>query len=82
MPCKDPNTRSPGRILHGNAIDPSRAWQAMMAGEKPGGHGESCVAVGALDMAIWDAVAKHLHFCYRGPRHIEHGEANSPSAVA
>ena len=30
----------------------------MMAGEKPGGHGERCVAVGALDMAIWDAAAK------------------------
>ena len=42
----------------GVAIDPSRALQAMMAGEKPGGHGERCVAVGALDMAIWDAVAK------------------------
>jgi D(-)-tartrate dehydratase len=42
----------------GVAIDPSRAWQTMMAGEKPGGHGERCVAVGALDMAIWDAVAK------------------------
>jgi D(-)-tartrate dehydratase len=30
----------------------------MMSGEKPGGHGERCVAVGALDMALWDAVAK------------------------
>jgi L-alanine-DL-glutamate epimerase-like enolase superfamily enzyme len=30
----------------------------MMAGEKPGGHGERCVAVGALDMAIWDLAAK------------------------
>ena len=30
----------------------------MMAGEKPGGHGERCVAVGTLDMAIWDAAAK------------------------
>ena len=25
---------------------------------EPGGHGERCVAVGALDMAIWDAAAK------------------------
>jgi D(-)-tartrate dehydratase len=25
---------------------------------KPGGHGERCVAVGALDMALWDAAAK------------------------
>jgi L-alanine-DL-glutamate epimerase-like enolase superfamily enzyme len=38
--------------------DPDRAWAAMMAGEKPGGHGERSVAVGALDMAIWDAAAK------------------------
>ena len=30
----------------------------MMAGEKPGGHGERSVAVGAIDMALWDAVAK------------------------
>jgi L-alanine-DL-glutamate epimerase-like enolase superfamily enzyme len=30
----------------------------MMASEKPGGHGERCVAVGALDMALWDAAAK------------------------
>jgi L-alanine-DL-glutamate epimerase-like enolase superfamily enzyme len=29
-----------------------------MTNEKPGGHGERSVAVGILDMAIWDAVAK------------------------
>ncbi len=29
-----------------------------MTGEKPGGHGERSVAVGTLDMAVWDAVAK------------------------
>ncbi|USI71556.1 enolase C-terminal domain-like protein [Sphingomonas morindae] len=39
-------------------LDPMRAWSAMMRGEKPGGHGERCVAVGTLDMAIWDAAAK------------------------
>ena len=42
----------------GTNIDPFRAWQAMMVGEKPGGHGERCVAVGTLDMALWDAAAK------------------------
>jgi L-alanine-DL-glutamate epimerase-like enolase superfamily enzyme len=42
----------------GANLDPFRAWDAMMAGEKPGGHGERCVAVGTLDMAIWDAAAK------------------------
>ncbi len=39
-------------------IDPAKAWTAMMRNEKPGGHGERSVAVGVLDMAIWDAVAK------------------------
>jgi D(-)-tartrate dehydratase len=42
----------------GNNLDPFRAWKIMMTGEKPGGHGERCVAVGALDMALWDAAAK------------------------
>lgn len=39
-------------------IDPAKAWTAMMQNEKPGGHGERSVAVGVLDMAIWDALAK------------------------
>jgi D(-)-tartrate dehydratase len=42
----------------GANLDPFRAWKVMMTGEKPGGHGERCVAVGALDMALWDAAAK------------------------
>lgn len=42
----------------GRNLDPFRAWTVMMAGEKRGGHGERCVAVGALDMALWDAAAK------------------------
>jgi L-alanine-DL-glutamate epimerase-like enolase superfamily enzyme len=42
----------------GTNLDPFRAWETMMRGEKPGGHGERCVAVGTLDMAIWDAAAK------------------------
>lgn len=39
-------------------IDPHKAWTVMMSNEKPGGHGERSVAVGVLDMALWDAVAK------------------------
>lgn len=39
-------------------LDPARAWAAMMRNEKPGGHGERCVAVGAVDMALWDIAAK------------------------
>ena len=42
----------------GEALDPDRVWAAMMRNEKPGGHGERSVAVGTIDMAIWDAVAK------------------------
>ena len=42
---------------HGN-LDPARIWARMMINEKPGGHGERSVAVGTLDMAVWDAVAK------------------------
>jgi len=42
----------------GTNLDPFRAWKVMMTGEKPGGHGERCVAVGTLDMALWDAAAK------------------------
>lgn len=30
----------------GKNLDPFRAWTVMMTGEKPGGHGERCVAVG------------------------------------
>lgn len=39
-------------------IDPAKAWAQMMRNEKPGGHGERSVAVGVLDMALWDALAK------------------------
>ena len=39
-------------------IDPHRAWSALMSNEKPGGHGERSVAVGTLDMALWDMRAK------------------------
>ncbi|MFN7087194.1 MAG: mandelate racemase/muconate lactonizing enzyme family protein [Burkholderiales bacterium] len=42
----------------GTNLDPHRIWACMMANEKPGGHGERSVAVGVLDMAVWDAVAK------------------------
>jgi D(-)-tartrate dehydratase len=42
----------------GSNLDPDRVWAAMMKNEKPGGHGERSVAVGTLDMAVWDAVAK------------------------
>lgn len=42
----------------GTNLDPHKIWAVMMTNEKPGGHGERSVAVGAVDMAVWDAVAK------------------------
>jgi L-alanine-DL-glutamate epimerase-like enolase superfamily enzyme len=42
----------------GANLDPDRVWDTMMSNEKPGGHGERSVAVGTIDMAIWDATAK------------------------
>src|SRR5262249_52647561 len=39
-------------------IDPFAVGKAFMANEKPGGHGDRAHAAGALDMAVWDAVAK------------------------
>lgn len=50
----------PGSLLeeNGSNLDPIRIWNRMMTNEKPGGHGERSVAVGTVDMAVWDAVAK------------------------
>jgi L-alanine-DL-glutamate epimerase-like enolase superfamily enzyme len=44
-------------VTHDN-LDPFAVWSTLMANEKPGGHGERSVAVGTIDMALWDAVAK------------------------
>ncbi len=51
---------SPQEILDNTCenFDPARIWQVVMRNEKPGGHGERSVAVGVLDMAVWDATAK------------------------
>src|SRR6516165_3324686 len=50
----------PNKLLNeaGDNLDPDKVWAAMMSNEKPGGHGERSVAVGTIDMAVWDAVAK------------------------
>lgn len=50
----------PESLLNGKGdnLDPHKIWDVMMSNEKPGGHGERSVAVGTLDMAIWDATAK------------------------
>ncbi len=46
-------------LVHADGgLEPAGAWAAMMRNEKPGGHGDRSVAVGVLDMALWDAAAK------------------------
>lgn len=42
----------------GDNLDPAHVWDVLLRNEKPGGHGERSVAVGVVDMAVWDAVAK------------------------
>jgi L-alanine-DL-glutamate epimerase-like enolase superfamily enzyme len=50
---------APECLLDGDgSLDPFAVHRVLMANEKPGGHGERSVAVGTLDMAIWDALAK------------------------
>ena len=52
---------APSRSLindDGSNLDPFKIWEILMQNEKPGGHGERSVAVGTVDMAVWDAVAK------------------------
>ena len=53
-------TAKPQQLLDdtGENLDPPRIWELLMRNEKPGGHGERSVAVGVLDMAVWDATAK------------------------
>ncbi len=46
------------RTDDGTNVDPAKAWDIMMRNEKPGGHGERSVAVGVLDMALFDLAAK------------------------
>ncbi|MEB3366700.1 mandelate racemase/muconate lactonizing enzyme family protein [Saccharopolyspora mangrovi] len=39
-------------------LEPTRAWDFLMNNEKPGGHGERSVAVGVIDMALFDLASK------------------------
>lgn len=54
------NSADPRQIVDetGDNLDPFSIWDVLMRNEKPGGHGERSVAVGVIDMAVWDAVAK------------------------
>jgi L-alanine-DL-glutamate epimerase-like enolase superfamily enzyme len=39
-------------------IDPEKVLACMMQREKPGGHTERSIAVGTIEVAVWDALAK------------------------
>jgi L-alanine-DL-glutamate epimerase-like enolase superfamily enzyme len=40
------------------AFDPDRVVRTLLRDEKPGGHGDRCAAVAALELAVWDLNAK------------------------
>ena len=42
----------------GSNFDPGKIFACMMRREKAGGHSERSIAIGTIEVAIWDAVAK------------------------
>jgi len=62
----------------GENLDPDRVWACMMTNEKPGGHGDRSVAVGTIDMAVWDATAKMAGKPLFGLLAERHGIAADP----
>jgi L-alanine-DL-glutamate epimerase-like enolase superfamily enzyme len=42
----------------GGNLDPARIFAQMMRREKAGGHSERSIAIGTIEVAVWDAVAK------------------------
>lgn len=62
-------------------IDPERALACMMQREKPGGHTERSIAVGTIEVAIWDALAKAQSL----PLHVvlarRYGDGQTPTHV-
>src|SRR5476651_2275761 len=50
----------PERLLDdtGDNLDPAKSLACMMQREKAGGHSERSIAIGTIEVAVWDAVAK------------------------
>jgi L-alanine-DL-glutamate epimerase-like enolase superfamily enzyme len=50
----------PGSLLDdtGSNLDPTKVFNCMMRREKAGGHSERSIAIGTIEVALWDAVAK------------------------
>src|SRR5674476_218245 len=42
----------------GDNLDPAKIFTQMMRREKAGGHSERSIAIGTIEVAVWDAVAK------------------------
>jgi L-alanine-DL-glutamate epimerase-like enolase superfamily enzyme len=42
----------------GRNFDPAKVLACMLQREKPGGHSERSIAIGTIEVAVWDAVAK------------------------
>jgi len=53
-------TADPGELIDPDSgeLDPVRVNDVMRRSEKPGGHGDRSVAIGAVDVAMWDLAAK------------------------
>src|SRR5215510_993708 len=51
---------NPETLLDGTGenFDPAKVLAVMMQREKSGGHGERSIAIGTIEVALWDAVAK------------------------
>ena len=41
----------------GDNLDPGKIFACMMRREKAGGHSERSIAIGTIEVALWDAVA-------------------------
>src|SRR5690242_12678199 len=52
---------APDTLLDGaGLLDPAKIFACMMTREKAGGHSERSIAIGTIEVAVWDALAKIL----------------------
>ena len=52
------NAKPDALLDAGGVLDPEKILACMMQREKPGGHTERSIAIGTIEVACWDAVAK------------------------
>ncbi len=65
----------------GSNFDPAKILACMMQREKPGGHTERSVAVGTIEVAAWDAVAKIEDRPLHAVLADRYNDGNVPDAV-